>query len=163
MNARDRAAKILARDNRLKEIYNRDDRLLTASAVVEDARDPKSPLHSFFEWDDKKAAHQYRINQARDIIRNVRIQTDFTEHKISAPYYAHDPRQDPQEGGGYKAVDDLKSDKDHAREVLQRRLKSLHTEMETNKRLAEILGIEGDFESFIEHISQLRLLTEATN
>jgi hypothetical protein len=39
--------------------------------VVNDARNPNSPLHSFFEWDDTEAAEQYRLNQARRLIRTV--------------------------------------------------------------------------------------------
>jgi hypothetical protein len=44
---------------------------LTPEAVVEDARHPASPLHSLFEWDDTQAAHQYRLVQARAVIRAV--------------------------------------------------------------------------------------------
>lgn len=44
---------------------------LTPDDVVKDARNPNSPLHSFFEWDDGAAADQYRLNQARGLIRSV--------------------------------------------------------------------------------------------
>ena len=41
--------------------------------VVDEARTPKSPLHPHFEWNDKLAAHAHRLDQARAIIRVVRI------------------------------------------------------------------------------------------
>lgn len=44
---------------------------LTPNDVVADARNPNSPLHSFFEWDDGQAAEQYRLQQARGLIRAV--------------------------------------------------------------------------------------------
>lgn len=44
---------------------------LTPEDVVTDAANPNSPLHSFFEWDDGDAAHQYRLQQARGLIRAV--------------------------------------------------------------------------------------------
>lgn len=44
---------------------------LMPEAVVADARDPASPLHSLFEWDEAEAAHQYRLVQARALIRAV--------------------------------------------------------------------------------------------
>jgi hypothetical protein len=47
---------------------------LTPSAVVEAATNPKSPLHRHFEWDNAKAAAAYRIDQAREIIRVIRIE-----------------------------------------------------------------------------------------
>ena len=42
---------------------------LTKQVVVEDAKSKNSPLHSYFEWDDKKAATSYRENQAGELIR----------------------------------------------------------------------------------------------
>ncbi len=47
---------------------------LTPEFVRDEARDPKSPLHDFFEWDDKKAAEQYRIERARYLLRSIAIQ-----------------------------------------------------------------------------------------
>lgn len=44
---------------------------LTPQDVVDDARSHNSPLHSFFEWDDSAAAEQYRLDQARGLIRSV--------------------------------------------------------------------------------------------
>ena len=46
---------------------------LTPSAVVEAARNPRSALHKIFEWDDAKAAQSWRLEQAREIIRVVRV------------------------------------------------------------------------------------------
>jgi hypothetical protein len=42
--------------------------------VVEAARDPSNPMHRHFEWDDSAAAQQWRLTQARQIIRVVRIE-----------------------------------------------------------------------------------------
>ncbi|TCT10506.1 hypothetical protein EDC22_1053 [Tepidamorphus gemmatus] len=44
---------------------------LTPEAVVADARHSASPLHPLFEWDEAEAAHQYRLVQARALIRSV--------------------------------------------------------------------------------------------
>lgn len=41
----------------------------TAAALVEAASDPGSPAHAHFTWDDKEAAHQHRLNEARAYIR----------------------------------------------------------------------------------------------
>jgi hypothetical protein len=45
--------------------------VLTPPAVVEAARPPEAPLHRAFEWDDGRAAEQYRLTQARRLIRMV--------------------------------------------------------------------------------------------
>lgn len=44
--------------------------------IVLAARETEHPLHPFFEWDDTSAAHKYRLDQARHIIRIVRIEDD---------------------------------------------------------------------------------------
>lgn len=44
---------------------------ITPKDIVDDARNDNSPLHPFFEWSDSKAAEQYRLQQARGLIRSV--------------------------------------------------------------------------------------------
>lgn len=46
---------------------------LTAELVVAAASDPSNPLHRFFEWDDDVAAEQFRLAQARALIRSVYV------------------------------------------------------------------------------------------
>lgn len=46
---------------------------ITAHAVLAVAKNPKSPLHGLFEWDNTQAAEKYRLFQARMIIRSVSI------------------------------------------------------------------------------------------
>lgn len=44
--------------------------------VVEAARNPRSPLHKHFTWDDAEAAEAYRREEARTIIRSIRIEDE---------------------------------------------------------------------------------------
>ena len=44
---------------------------LSAEAVLEDAKNPNSPLNGYFDWDDSEAARLYRLQQARGLIRSV--------------------------------------------------------------------------------------------
>jgi hypothetical protein len=46
---------------------------LTPPAVVEDATAPESPLHPHFEWDDAKAADEFRLAQARELVASVMV------------------------------------------------------------------------------------------
>lgn len=41
--------------------------------VVAAATDPAAPLHPCFEWDDERAGHEHRLQQARTLIRMVRV------------------------------------------------------------------------------------------
>jgi len=40
---------------------------------VNESRDPKSPTHACFMWDDTNAANEYRKQQARHIISRIRV------------------------------------------------------------------------------------------
>lgn len=42
---------------------------VTPSKILEDASDPKSPLHRYFEWDDSEAARKYRLAQAAAMLQ----------------------------------------------------------------------------------------------
>ena len=48
---------------------------ITPEAVVGVARDPNNILHAHFEWDDAKAGHAHRLQQARLLIKRVKITT----------------------------------------------------------------------------------------
>lgn len=39
-----------------------------AEDIVRVAQSPTSPLHKYFEWDDRKAAHSFRLQQARHLV-----------------------------------------------------------------------------------------------
>src|ERR1700680_1931431 len=46
---------------------------LTPKAVVSEARNNRSVLHRHFEWDDAVAAEAFRLDQARTLIRSIRV------------------------------------------------------------------------------------------
>lgn len=47
------------------------DKFYDKELIVEFARDPKCPIHKYFDWDDTSAAHKYRLQQARKMINCV--------------------------------------------------------------------------------------------
>lgn len=59
--------------NALAKIAEQQKGRLTPPAVVEAARDSRHALHKFFEWDDAIAAESFRLEQARTLIRSVRL------------------------------------------------------------------------------------------
>ena len=60
------------------------DGCIRPSVVVNEARPKKSPLHDDFEWDDAKAAEEYRLSQARQYIRitPVRVANNKPEQRL---------------------------------------------------------------------------------
>lgn len=79
--------------------------MITAEDVLHDAMDPTSPLHRHFEWDDSKAALEYRKEQARSLIQSVKITfahapTVQVNALVSVP-------SDRNAGGGYRFAEDV--------------------------------------------------------
>lgn len=54
---------------RIEKVYGS----LTPENVLEASKKKNAVLHNLFNWDDEKAAHQYRLQQARTIINNLEI------------------------------------------------------------------------------------------
>jgi hypothetical protein len=52
---------------------------LTPAATVTAARERRHVLHRHFEWTDRIAAEAYRLDQARTLIRVIRVVDDETE------------------------------------------------------------------------------------
>ncbi len=52
----------------LRKIAKQHRGLVRPVHVVEAAKSPTSPLHGEFVWDNRKAAHEYRLWQARELI-----------------------------------------------------------------------------------------------
>lgn len=50
---------------------------VTARDVVDAARSEQSPLHQYFEWNDKVAADSWRVETARRMLRSIKIK--YTE------------------------------------------------------------------------------------
>jgi len=46
---------------------------LTGKIVVQAATDPEHPLHNRLTWDDAVAGAKYRVHEARNLIRSVKV------------------------------------------------------------------------------------------
>ncbi|MGL5004246.1 MAG: hypothetical protein ACRDAM_15010 [Casimicrobium sp.] len=87
----------------LNQLYARDG-LLIPEKVVEFAKDERTALHSHFDWDDTSAAHHWRVEQARNLIR---VTVSYSEQvKKDVRVYVSLP-SDRLQGGGYRKVSDV--------------------------------------------------------
>jgi len=60
-------------DEVLRIVAEHDDRA-APRMLLEAARDPASPLHPYFIWDDSEAAERFRLAQASALYRRIRMQ-----------------------------------------------------------------------------------------
>lgn len=90
---------------------------ITPEDILADAKNDNSPLHSFFEWSDGVAAHQYRLQQARGLIRSVvAIYTHEDRPATRMRAYVHIPDKEPH----YREAGHAMSQKKTRELVLQR-------------------------------------------
>lgn len=69
----------------LARIHQENDDTLTAPAVVSAAKPATAPLHPAFEWRNSVAADEYRLIQARQLIRAVIVIPEKVEGEQGAP------------------------------------------------------------------------------
>lgn len=134
---------------RLAKIAEENDGNLTPDAVLEDARSKKSPLHDQFEWNDGEAAHKYRLEQARTLIRSVRVEVTTESKTVSVVRYLRNPEV-PNKAQGYADVVAIRDSSDLARDALR-------TELARAKALfdrAESLAVAFDMDSEIRELRE---------
>lgn len=127
---------------------------VTPAAVVQDAKQKKSPLHGLFEWNLDKAAAAYWIDQARAIIGAVRVVVTNETTVVRAPVYVRDPSIGNEQG--YRSTTALRSDPEQARESLILILRVAAGHIARAMELAEPLGLSGEVEGLIAEIVGLQ-------
>ena len=85
---------------------------LTPQSVLDEARPEGAPLHSRFEWDDAIAGEKYRIVQAQQLIRAVKIEyTDSAgEKKWVRGFFPIRDMEDNSEKRGYSPTEEIAQD-----------------------------------------------------
>ena len=140
---------------RLERIRARNKGVLTPADVVKDASDESSPLHSYFTWDDTEAAHQYRLDQARTLIRNVKVEVTTSTARVAAPYYIRDPRVLPSQQG-YGSLAELRDESTVAADALRYEFDRVVGALERAVSIAEALGMESKVDEFLQEAKSLR-------
>ena len=125
----------------LKKLSVESGGILTAEAVVEAASNPDSVLHSQFMWNDSEAAHQYRLWQARQLIRVVVDVIDNGKDKILMNVFVSLTPDREKENGGYRRVVDVISDESLYQVMLNDALEELKLFEKKYSRIKELQGV----------------------
>lgn len=97
--------------------------LLKPEDVIERARDPKSILHERFTWDDGDAAHQYRLIEARNLIR-VHVLHEVKDAG-PVPVYVSLTIDRANAGGGYRKLSSVMRNREWREQLLSDALTQL--------------------------------------
>jgi hypothetical protein len=138
---------------RLEELARENRGRLTPAIVIADAKSPASPLHGHFTWDIKRAAWQCWVEQARELIRSVRVEVHTQTHTIMAPRYVH---SQGGKGPGYGEAAVLRTSRTIAREAFQYEIERAVGTLERAYEVAAALGLEAERQHLTPLIEDLK-------
>lgn len=128
----------------LRRIEEANDGILRPRDVVDESRPEEAPLHPAFEWRDEVAAEKYREDQARQVIRSVRVVREEAPDKGPLLAYVHVQRPATEEEAnpqGYLSTATVMSDADLRQQVIEDAIsqyEALHRRYQHIEELAEI-------------------------
>lgn len=131
------------------------DGVITPDAVLKEAAKKKSPLYSYFEWDDSKAAYNYRLDQARALIRSVRVVVTEESHQISTIAYVRNPEAGTKQQG-YISTQYVKESKSKSRRALMIELQRAEYALQRAYEVAEALGLSAEVEALLAQVRGIR-------
>lgn len=133
----------------------------TPKDVIRAAAEPGSPLNRFFEWDDSKAAVEYRLNQARSLIQRVKIVVQVKGEKIQTrAFHNVDVVVHNKLVPRYVSLKTVKTDRNLADQVIAQALRELKDWNRKYKEYSDVLGAEL-FEVIEETLKDLRAYVHA--
>tara|TARA_R100000152_G_C6772723_1_gene199745 strand:- start:826 stop:1323 length:498 start_codon:yes stop_codon:yes gene_type:complete len=141
--------------DKLQELRDKNNGL-TASIIIEEAKHKTSVLHGAFEWDDSKAAHEWRLHSARHLMRSVEIVSTKEEGGTrSLPAFVFVKTDD---GPRYETLAVVQSDEELRRQVLERAEKEFDQWAKRYEEYEEFLSV---FKAFDKTRKILRQKHEA--
>ena len=109
-----------------------DSDVVVPEQVVEFARDERTALHRYFEWDDTAAAREYRIVQARVVLRMAVTVVIAGNKPVRALVSLS------SDGGGYRQLNLVLADPQQRGVLLEDALQSLNRFREKYEQLREL-------------------------
>jgi hypothetical protein len=123
----------------LAEIAESNNGVLQVDAVIAAARAQDSPLHSKFTWDDTEAAHKWRQEQARALIR-VTVKY-LPENGNSVRVFVSLTTDQRTKGGGYRQLVSVMSNEEQRAQLLEDAYSDLQRFREKYSLLTELAEV----------------------
>jgi hypothetical protein len=136
--------KVVDEMEKIKDLYGS----LKPENIVQYAATNESVLSKLFEWDDTKAAYNYRLQQARIILNNIEVKIVSDGEEKEVPVYEITKRK-----GGLEYTNIEAMTSNEAEQVRKNTIQQLN-------QLKKKLEIYNNFKSVIKHINEA--LTELT-
>ena len=119
--------------------------------IIEAAMDPQHVLHDEFEWDDTKAARLYRLEQARYLVRAIKVEYEQAAlhpekdvRIITTRAFSH------TKSGGYRPTLEVLEDDELRKELLDNALRALKQFTAKYAILTELSELIPEMEAIIK-------------
>jgi hypothetical protein len=119
--------------------------------LVEVAREPDNILHDEFEWDVQKAAEEQWIDQARRLIRMVRIEITVEHREVRAVGYVVDPDRPPK-SHRYVDISIAARNRDQAHQIILDEMSRITAAVRRAQAIAAVLGLEGELDRLLDNV-----------
>lgn len=125
-------------------------RKLTPGVVVQDATSSDHPLHPYFTWDDSKAGHRWRLEEARNLIRSVKVVVTVEHKKIEVPAYVSRSTK----VSSYVPINEIAHNQSRSRTAIVAECVGARGHLLRARALAIALGLESAFDQLITAVSE---------
>ena len=121
--------------------------------VVREAEDPAHPLHNQFEWDDSIAAAKFRLAQAEQLIKRVKLKVRYETARFVIPLYVKSETNSPE----YKSLSHAEFERGDAEATMATELARLRGNIERSRGVVAALDAKhphwGLLESFEDELA----------
>lgn len=125
---------------------------VTPEQVVESAKDEAHPLHGYFEWDDDEAAARYRLMQASQLIRQVRVSVVAADQRTMVVRAFVSLPSDRIGTGGYRTIEGVLAEQGQRAELLAMARAELAAFKRKYEVLHELTDVFGSIERVLEPV-----------
>jgi hypothetical protein len=134
----------------LRAIAAKHNNVLKPEDVVEAARPKTSPLHDRFTWDDNVAAEQYRLWEARQLIRTTIQYIEIGGEEKRCRVFCSLTPDRTEEGGGYRETTAVLSNKKYRAQLLADAYAEMKFFAAKYDRLQELAGVIREINKVVE-------------
>lgn len=128
-------------EQRIRDIADRLNGRPTPDHLTEDAKDPESPLHAYYEWDVNKCAEWCWAETSRALLRVVELEVTTEERTFHARAYPHDPTGGDNRKQSYRELSLYETDEDKYATVAYR-LSQMIGHLKNTIDIAEAMALE---------------------
>jgi hypothetical protein len=128
----------------------------TPADVLAEARDPGSPLHRFFEWDDTVAAEKHRLQVAATLTRSVvyRVMTIGPEMQKYTPVFPTVKQIDQAgvEGRKYRSLPYVLEQPDLKKQMMDQAVQKLEATIRHFRTLEALASEVPELETVLQRV-----------